>query len=253
MSAPTRAQVERAVAVEVAASPGTLIPVGLGLSGFMIFGLTGLGAFASLVVLLGGAAGCVVRLLRGGGRARGRALRKLAARLRQARNDELKELEWTLRGDGDPRTQRLLAGMRGLVTDLESPDLWKGVDDDTAASMQQNVDRLFSAGVENLRASVELVERAQALSSKPARRALEQRRRELIVEVEQSIDHLAQLVAEVSKLGELGSPTTARALRDRLNSELEIAKRVNAAMHDAVAMPAKLPEIAELDLDRVPE
>lgn len=224
--------VNRQTAVELAASPGTLIPVGLGLVGLMIFGPAGIPAFLSVLLATGGVGGFLVRWLRGGDKARERARKKLELKAREQAEKELDTLYRQLRKDGDDRTHKLLETLRGLIRDLRNEQVFAGVDSGTAEEMVRGIDQLFVHSVASLQNSLVLLEKIRSVSSEGVRDAIEKKREGLVNEVAQNVDQVATLIAEVASLEELASESTAAALRDKLKEELRIAKQVNSDMSD---------------------
>lgn len=225
-----RNELEKVVAVDVAVSPLTYVPVGGGIL-LMAFGV-GLTAFGGVLAIAGGMGFALWRWFRGcrTGHLYERAHVLIQKRQQEHLECELDALEAELRSLGSKRGAGFLNELRSLMKDLQHKDMWAGVEGGSAEELQITVNQLFRDCIEKLRVSVTLKRRRNETSTPAVREALETRRDTVLHEVEKNMKTLGGLVADISTLTSV-TQEQAAILRARIEQAANIAKKVNAAMH----------------------
>jgi hypothetical protein len=145
----------------------------------------------------------------------------------------LDDLQRRLQDDGDPRTDTLLADLRTLKRGFTRDQQWAvSAGASTAFSLAGDVDKLFNGCIKALEETLTLHAQAEGMRNRQLRRQFDERRNELIGEIEQSLVRLGTLQGKVQRMGQQGGDAAdeLRSVRQDLDQQLEIAKKVEERM-----------------------
>ncbi|MEO0586982.1 MAG: hypothetical protein AAF078_05015, partial [Planctomycetota bacterium] len=97
-----------------------------------------------------------------------------------------------------------------------------------------NLRQLIASSIDSLGKAADLHETADQLLTPAARRDVAQHRNELLLEVEQSINHVARTLDTLKtlRLERETAPHRLAELRAELDQSLDVAKRVEQRVHD---------------------
>lgn len=220
-------EVKKKVYLEIFASPETLLPVAGGITALMLsWAVGGNNAmnFAGLAGILGGAGMMATRLILGLERITQQAYDHVVRRQRRQQEESLERLHQRLLTDQDPRTQKCLTDLRQLVARLKVK-----VDNDNvnsaAFSVIEGVDQLFNSCVAQLEHSVDLWETARTMQGS-SREAMLHQRDELVREICETVDHLAQSVEKFHAVTTHKNRSELARLRRELDQSMQVAREV---------------------------
>jgi hypothetical protein len=146
------------------------------------------------------------------------------------KNGELDVLYQGLKADGDPRTENLLHDLRTLTRAFAADaDVSSDLTSLRAFDIVSDVDRLFQSSVNYLRQSLELWHTADRMTNKGVAARLLERREDLILEVQRSLEQLGDVLANMKQLSiESDKRSRLDDLRQQLNRHLSAAQKVEA-------------------------
>lgn len=187
--------------------------------------------FVGLVGVLAGAGTFLSSLFTGGGKVAEKVVRDMRMEENQRRERSLDDLEHRLAKDGDPRTEQALRDLRRLARMLRQDDGGaSGVSVRTGFDILTDVNQLFQTSVGYLERTLNLGRAALDIEQSSARTTLLDQREHLVREVQSSVDHLGEVLAQLQALAESGSDSSLERLRKELDENLEIARRVDERM-----------------------
>jgi len=224
-------EVRQKVLLDLFASPGTLIPIVVGLSALMLSWAIGGDATASavgIVGVMGGAGHFASRLVLGLESMTQRAYEAILQRDERQRNEALDQLESALRSDKDGRTDACLKQLRQL-------------DDQFRAARAENrlvakhpqllsrMEEIFDASVLQLQRSLELYQLSTKLSGAAKANLLAQRE-QVIQDVLKTRDHMSATIEQFHTFTINREASDLSRLRSELDETLLVAKRTEERM-----------------------
>lgn len=210
------------------AHPFTLIPAAVGTTALLAGWAIGMPAvmFGGVLGMLVGGGMFLTRLLSDDDSTEQAVISKMQEENAVARERELDRLETQLAQDKDTRDEQALRDLRLLVNTFHENRTWaKGLDAASEVDVLLGVDRLFRHAVQHLRDGLVMMERARS-ASRETQVSFLRKREQLIGEVEEEVNRLRHLLEELHKVGlNTSDGTDMRAIREELDTSLEIAKR----------------------------
>lgn len=178
-------------------------------------GLIGVGAFFS-------------RLLSENDTTEKKVLQKIEKENATEREQELVRLEQNLVADGDPRTEQAFRDLHVLAGLFRDQTTWsQGIDAQSEFNIVSGVERLYEHSLRHLKQSLDLQERSRGAST-AVRSSLMGQREKLLIEVQASVARLRHLLEELGSMTPVDrSQEDLAAIREELDSSLEIAKKTN--------------------------
>ena len=224
-------EVKRKVFIDLFASPGTLIPVVVGLTSLMYSWAVGGDPVASAVGImgvLGGLGHFASRMTLGLEGMTQRAYETVMERHRKQQNEALDDLERRLVDDEDNRTESCLRQLRDLYSTFQKSCLEGRV---VAAHHQlvSQAEQIFQASVQQLKRSLELYEMSQKLTGPSQTQVLAERER-VIREVIETRDHLSSTIEQFQTFATRRNHSELSRLRDELDETLQVAQRTEERM-----------------------
>lgn len=224
-------KVKKKVLLDLFGSPGTVLPIAVGLSAWMLSwavdGSTALN-LGGLVGVLGGVGFLATRLIFGLEKITENAFQYLNDQKREVQERALDSLESRLRGDEDPRTQTYLRHLRELYMNFQE-DLRSGRVAGAARTVQEQVEKLFQAAVKHLEHSYHLWITAGRLTG-DARRTLLDERERVVQEVQDTVEHLSRTIEQFHTFRAKASEVELARLREELDETMQIARRAEARL-----------------------
>src|SRR6056297_2853346 len=227
----TLEEVKRKVLIDLFASPGTLVPIVIGLSALMYSWAVGGVPAANgvgLMGILGGVGFFASRLVLGLEGMTKRAYEALLQSRQQQQDHSLDELERRLYGDQDHRTETVLRRLRELHRTFTASCRQQTVVAMHHAVIGQ-VEQIFNASVGQLRRSLELFQVSQKLTGKAQQDILSERER-VIREVIETRDHLSITIEQFQSFVTRRNQSELSQLRDELDETLKVAQRTEERM-----------------------
>ncbi len=158
-------------------------------------------AFIGLTGIAGSMGGLAMRLLYRRDVIFDRASKEIEAEEKRHQIAAIDELYASLRADGEPRTEQLLADLRALSAMAHDDESWPAITNSVKFDILTGVDKLFEASVERLKLSVALHERAGRLTIAQARVPIIEQREKLLAQVGEGIEELSRILTEIQSLG----------------------------------------------------
>ena len=222
--------------LELCTRPLTLLPAVGGTS--LLIGSWALGQsigplpFMGLLGVLAGIGTFMSSVLTGGGKTAKKVAEEMKSEEQALRQQALDDLEQRLMEDGDPRTEQALRDLRELAQSLAQEEVWSSLlSTHSGFAILSDVDRLFETSVSYLEKTLEIWHTAQGIQQPRVRETLLEQRTHLIREVQGSVDHLGDVLTHMQTLRTgAGSRSDLQQLRDELDQNLEIARRVDERM-----------------------
>ena len=154
-----------------------------------------------------------------------------AEEFERKREAEINELRNNLAKDGESKTDKLLDDLLS-VYNLFCEKREQGLNGvPHGAAISEKVDTLFDACIKTLENSYEIFMSAQALRGR-AKREMLSRRKGLINEVVESIEHLVDTVDSVYSRKVNEEKSTLSDLRDELDQTISIARKTDESLSD---------------------
>jgi hypothetical protein len=221
------------VIVDSSKKPDTGFPIGLGVLALIMFVLFGPWPLllVGALILIAGLASLTGRVFFGFRKLATKTFRRLFESKQEKQRRMLADLDRRLRDDGEPRTEHLLRKLSHLYQALEK-DIQDGTLTVAATEVLASVDRMNKLCIEHLDESHRLWEEAQA-DPYVAEVKLKQRET-LIQEVNKSVEHLEGIVAQLHEQSMNRDRRKLKRLRDELDENLEVAKRVEERTEELV-------------------
>ena len=227
---------KREVVKRYATQKLTTVPVGVGLAGLAASWLfsSPLLFIGGLTILVLGIAGLVSRYLSEDNRIENDILKQMKAKAKQRTQAYLDDLEKVLAITPDPRDEKALRELRGLLTAFHENGAWeRSVDETSAINIRLGVERLFKSAVKTLRESYNLLVQSQNTQSTKVREAHLKRREMLITEVQESVHRMENMFEQLQTMRPLEETgEDLAALRDELDNNLKIALEVAEGTED---------------------
>ncbi len=231
--------------------PRTLLPLVGGAS--LLIGSWALGQgggglpFAGFVGMLVGVGMFLSNAFTGGGKVAERVVEGMRKEGQKSRERSLDELERRLTTDGDPRTERALRDLRRLAQSLEQEDAWSSeFNARTGFDILSDVNQLFETSVGYLEKSLDIWRAAQGIRQPKVRETLLEQREHLVRDVQGGVEHLGDVLAQLQALqAGVGSRSAIQRLRDELDQNLEVARRVEERMAEWDTPNAEFERVGE--------
>ena len=224
-------KVKKKVLLDLFGSPGTVLPIVVGMSAWMLSwavdGSTMLN-LGGLVGVLGGVGFLATRLIFGLEKITENAFQYLNEQKREAQDQALDALETRLRGDDDPRTQTYLRNLRELYSNFQA-ELRDGRVAGIAGTVLEQVEKLFQAAVKHLEHSYHLWMTAGRMSG-DARQALLDERERVVQEVQETVEHLSKAIEQFHSFRVKASEAELVKLREELDETMQVARRAEARL-----------------------
>ncbi len=223
--------VKRKVMLDLFASPGTLIPMVVGISSLLLSWAVGGDPTANaigIIGVLGGVGHFATRLVLGLEGMTERAYQRIVQRRQEEQKQALDDLEQRLSRDGDHRTETCLRDLRGLYRTFQN----SCADGQVVASHHQvvsQVEEVFHASVQQLERSLELYTISQKLTGTSKTEILNERER-VIEEVIDTRDHLSSTIQRFQTFATRRNQSELSRLRDELDETLRVAQRTEERM-----------------------
>lgn len=230
-------EVRQKVMLDLFASPGTLIPVVVGVSALLLSWAIGGDAAANaigIIGIMGGVGHFASRLVLGLESMTQRAYEAILQRDEKERKDSLDKLEADLRQDKDGRTDACLKQLRQLHDQFQSARAKNRL----IASHPQlisRVEEIFDASVLQLQRSLELYELSQKLTGPAKKNALDERE-QVITDVLETRDHMNAIIEQFHTFTIRRESSELGRLRSELDETLQVAKRTEERM-SAITRP----------------
>ncbi|MGH7132958.1 MAG: hypothetical protein ACREJO_13540 [Phycisphaerales bacterium] len=240
----------RKVIAKLLAGPSFLVPVVAGISLSIIGWATGvdpiIAGFAGASAVMIGVGALATRALFRIEDLTREAYHEFGAEAARDAEARLDALSVRLIADNDPRTEQLLADLRGMYKALK--DEVRG--NTTLPRVQllevaQKADQLFRSCVESLERTLTLYQTSQSMTTVEARESILAKRERLLSEIRASAAHLGKILDGLRSLGlEDGDARTLAILRGELDESLTVARRVEERMQ---GIQAELEQDAGVD------
>lgn len=227
--------IKRKVIIDLIVSPLSAGPFTAGASLMMISWAFGFGAFWSFVGFVGMIAGLGAvanNFLFNLDKVNKKAVEALIKQKQQALENELDELDALLveaKGVQPDRDQTHLRDLRALYADYLQDTKDGKISEFTPVETASQIKNLFDTCVSSLRKSSDLWIKAVASKGKRKQEILAERE-EVIEDVGQGVEQLAQAIEVIRSLGHKPTKTALDKMRQQLNDSLEIAKRTKERM-----------------------
>lgn len=228
-----RKKLRQRVLLDLASSPWTLGPLGVGLSILLVlFALSitsKLGIFLGALGIVVGVGSFFSRLITGDAAANQRSIKALTTEANQKKDQELDTLDQALVKDRDSRTQTMLRDLRSLVGTFKEGGSW--TEQPNLFDITAGVDALFGEGVRMLRKSLELYKTAQRVRADSARKRILEQRERIVDDVQKSLDELGRILTEIQVM-DISDDSGQERIRQELSDSLDVAKAVQSRMAD---------------------
>jgi len=224
-------EVRQKVMLDLFASPGTLIPVVVGVSALMLSWAIGGDAAANaigIIGVIGGVGHFASRLVLGLESMTQRAYEAILQRDEKHRKDSLDKLEADLRNDKDGRTDASLKQLRNLHDQFQSARA-KNRLIANHPQLTSRVEEIFDASVLQLQRSLELYELSLKLTG-PAKKNVLDEREQVITDVLKTRDHMNAIIEQFHTLTIRRESSELGRLRNELDETLQVAKRTEERM-----------------------
>jgi hypothetical protein len=219
-------EVKRKVFVDLFASPGSVVPVVVGLTSLMYSWAVGGDPMANavgIVGVLGGLGYFASRLTLGLETITRRAYESILQQHRDEQNRALDELERRLTADDDPRTEMSLRQLRSLY-DTFQQSCQGGKLNATHHQLVTQVEDIFHASVRQLKRSLQLHHLGGTLTGRARDQLIDERER-VIREVLETRDHLSSAIEQFQTFALRRNNSELGRLREELDETLRVAKR----------------------------
>ena len=168
--------------------------------------------------------------------------------------EDLNALHIQLKKDGDMRTEQMLEELRTLhksfQEDVSDAGWMASLPLTVSADITRKVTELFTQAVQCLKDTLRMYEKSKNSKLVNVRRVLQERREQLIADVEKTIVQLTQLYARVITLSPDSNETELSRLRSELDESLAFAKKVDEQIRSSTQNPEiELPQTAIPDED----
>ncbi len=233
-----RKRLQRRVLLDLLTSPWTLAPITLGitlLAGALAFSRKpGMLLLAGLASVLAAAGTMLTRWLFGTETLTRKAMAELQQETLEAHEQRMDELDRRLAADQDPRTEAALRDLRAFERAFRDESTWGArLDAASRFDIVAGLEDLFDGSVKSLETADQLWETASGLQTTQARRAILDRREELIGDVQASIEQLGRMLVGIQRFDEASGKDTTSALariRTELDENLAVAEKVHEKM-----------------------
>jgi len=188
--------------------------------------------------LIGGAAfglGMLVqRLIIGSDKIAHKAQREIEDEENKAREAVLDELEKKLKSTEGTKDEEALRDLRTLFGAFNKDYSWrKNLNITSTNDLLSTIDQIFAQCISSLDQTWNLYDLAKKAASDKIRKALLEKRKSIIQEVQESINHLNETLCAVQELNSSNNQEVKLSrLSQELNDQLAIAKRVKERMDD---------------------
>lgn len=219
-------EVRRKVLLDLFASPVTLLPVVGGLTSLLAGWALGGSApltFGGIVGILGGVGMFVSRMIFGLEKLTQKAYDYSVEKQQKRQMESLLNLDRKLQNDHDDRTHNLLRQLWHLYQGLQK-DIQEGKITVAAHQVLESVDQMFEVCTNYLRESYDLWELSERVGG-TARQNTRAQREELISEVQQSVEHLEEMLGKLQTAANRRNRSELAQLRAELDETIEVAKR----------------------------
>ena len=221
------------IASELLWAPSVALPLVAGASSWLMSWAVGGAAvlnIAGLALVLGAVGWLATRVIFLADDVAAKILRDDAAKVIQAEEDKLDQLQFRLRSDRDYRTKDYLTLLRTCRSEFEEFAKKPGIVIQSQEIVKQ-VRQLFWSATEQLEQSLKLHALAERLSGEEKKKVLEQREHTL-GEIRMSIEHMQSAVKHYQELMKKEQQSDLGSLRDELDASLRVAKRTEERMRE---------------------
>ncbi len=221
------------IASELLWAPSVALPLVAGASAWLMswaVGGTAVLNIAGLALVLGGVGWLATRVIFLTDDVVAKILRDDAAKVIQAEEDKLDQLQFRLRSDRDYRTKDYLTLLRTCRSEFEEFARKPGIAIQSQEIVKQ-VRQLFWSATEQLEQSLKLHALAERLSGEEKKKVIEQRENTL-GEIRASIEHMQSAVKHYQELMNKEQQSDLGSLRDELDASLRVAKRTEERMRE---------------------
>jgi hypothetical protein len=229
---------KRKMLLSVLGSPVTLLPVMAGVTAFLGSWMLGfrqdLGALGLLAGLLGGAGMFVTNLLVGGESYAKEAIEEEREKAGLEREAALDALDRRLAEDGDPRDESALRDLRSLAAALEELSELGAIDLEAAnvIEIRAGMAQLFDRCVAHLERILVLRDMAEKMTTKAARKPIDEQRDEIMAEIFESVKTLGKMLMDLQGLGDSDSTRELSRIREEMDQNLKVARKVDERLQD---------------------
>lgn len=239
-------ELQKKIAIELFCHPSVVVPAAFGISMLMLSAIIGSGAAVwGIAFLLLGVGLFFTNMIFNLDSIAKRTLKNIQERVKAIRDAELDKLDRLLFKTKGTRDQDILRNLRvlydGFKSDLENGNLTTRI----PPEMLQLIDDIFDTCITKLRATYALYTSAKKTTGDLHEKLMEQRE-EAMGEIELSMEKLSDTIHEVRLLGLKAEKAELRGLRDRLETQLEVAKATEQALA-TLAAPADLERFSEYE------
>lgn len=217
-------ELKKKILLDLCVTPGTVIPTALGGSLLLLsVAMGGTVAFLGFVCLLFGFGALLTNFVFNLGRISKKAAKEWQQKQQQKRDRDLDALDRKLESTRETADEEALRNLRALYGSF-CGDFENGkVSHTVPPTMLGQIDELFEQCIYHLTRSFEIFEQSKQVTGN-LRKGLLKQRKELIDEVERSVETLAEVINEVRAMriqtqkGQLGR------LQRKLTGQLSVAK-----------------------------
>jgi hypothetical protein len=235
---PDRSGFRKKLLLRLFSSPLTLLPVLAGVTDLLVlwtFGLrSGMGIFVGIAGILGGVGIFLTRLLLDGSVGK-ETIEAMAREMEEERERALDDMDRRLAADGDPRTKRSMRDLRELARVYrQGLPCSESLQSSATFDILSGVEQLFNRCVLSLEKTLDLWYTARRMSTREARKPILDQRERIIEEIGESVKQLGTILGGIQDLGtgEGTGESDLTRLREELNRNLEVARRVTRRMED---------------------
>lgn len=212
------------ILLDLCVTPGTTIPTAIGVSLLLlsvVFG--GTAAFVGLLCVLAGFGALITNFVFNLEGVSQNAAKSWHKQQQKNKDSELDRLDLQLQDTRETRDENALRNLRALYTgfckDFESGKIARTV----PASMLGQIDEIFQSCIHQLSRSYEIWEQCRRVTGS-LKKGLEKQRKQILADVEESVEVLAQVINEIAALRMEKKRGELTRLQKRLSSQLSVAK-----------------------------
>lgn len=238
---------KKKIALDLCVTPGTTIPTAIGASLLLlsvIFG--GTVAFIGLLCCLAGLGALATNFIFRLGPISQQAAKEWQRQQQKKKDHELDQLDRRLARTREVKDETALRNLRALYKGF-CKDYGEGKISSTVPPlMLQQIDEIFESCIHQLARSAELWTQARDVQG-DLKKGLQRQRRQVLEEVEKSVETLAHAINEVRALKLKSKRSELQRLQQKLTSQLEVAKATEERVMelDGLEDPDKYSEYLE--------
>jgi hypothetical protein len=232
------------ILLDLCVTPGTTIPAAIGVSMLLLGMVMGsMVVFVGFLCCLAGFGALVTNFVFNLSKVSQSAAKQWQKQQQAKKDGELDRLDEQLQNTREVKDENALRNLRalyqGFCTDFESGKISSTV----PPTMLSQIDEIFQSCIHQLSRSYEIYEQSRRVTGN-LRKGLEGQRKQILTDVEKSVETLAQVITEVTAMRLETTRGELDRLQGRLTSQLAVAKATEEQVRtlDGVEDPDKYDE-----------